>query len=84
MQQTPNKIEIVGAVTVSQKTIMADSDKARWQAVPQNRLINSTALMVAVFKILFLRSLYPKLTLPSSGAVIPYTPMRNKSIHLFH
>lgn len=35
MEQTPNGIEIGGAVTVSQKAIMADSDKARWQAVQQ-------------------------------------------------
>lgn len=33
VQQTPNGIEIGGAVTVSQKAIMANSDKARRQAV---------------------------------------------------
>ena len=33
VQQAPNGIEIGGAVTVSQKAIMADSDKTRRQAV---------------------------------------------------
>ena len=35
MQQTPNGVQIGGAVTVRQKAIMADSDKARWQGVQQ-------------------------------------------------
>jgi len=35
LQQTPNGIEIGGAVTVSQKAIMTDSDKSRRQAVQQ-------------------------------------------------
>ena len=32
-QQALNEAHIGGAVTVSQKAIMADSDKARWQGV---------------------------------------------------
>ena len=32
-QQALNEVQIGGAVTVSQKAIMADSDKARWQGV---------------------------------------------------
>ena len=35
VQQAPNEVQVGCAVTVSQKAIMSDSDKARWQRVQQ-------------------------------------------------